>query len=518
MRIAAIDVGSNSIHMVVVEASGRGSLRVLDREKEMVRLGAETLRTGHLTRRAMDRGLETLRRYRQIADSRRVEKMIAVATSAIREARNGDRYLARIGREVRVWPRIISGEEEARLIHRAVAHSVHLADARALILDVGGGSVELILGGGAEVEWAASEKAGVLRLAERFAPSDPLAGPDEARLVRHIRETLGPHLDRARADAPARLVGTSGTILAVGALAHVMEAGRPPESLHHLTVRAQAVREARRRLVAMGLKERLKLPGLDPSRADIIVAGAVLLDEMLTRLEAREITLCEWALREGVLLDYVHSHRRSLARAASIPDPRRRSVLGLAERCAHDDRHARHTAALALALFDGTRRRHGLGDADRELLEYAALLHDVGHHISYPAHHKHTYYLIKNGDLHGFDPVELEALACIARYHRRGRPRRAHAGYGALPRPVRRKVRVLAGLLRLADALDRSHRQVVQAVRVSESDGVLRVRCEAATDCELEVWGATRRGDLLARVLKTAVRITPVKAARRTPA
>ena len=507
MRLAAIDIGSNSIHMVVVEASARGGLRVLDREKEMVRLGTDTLRSGRLTRPAMDRGLDTLRRYRQIADSRKVEKIIAVATSAVREARNGDEYLARIGRELRVWPRIISGEQEARLIHRAVAHSVHLAGARSLVIDVGGGSVELVLGRGADVEWAASEKSGVLRLTDRFVRSDPLSAADAARLARHVGETLGPHLDRARDADLRRVVGTSGTILAVGSLAHVLETGRPPESLHHLSVSAEALREARRRLLGTTFKERLKLPGLDPTRADIVVAGVVLLDEILARLGVREITLCEWALREGVLLDYVHSHRRSLVRAASVPDPRRRSVLALAERCAHDDRHARHTAALAQALFDGTRHRHRLGDGEREMLEYAALLHDVGHHISYPAHHKHSYYLIKNGDLHGFDPLELEMLACVARYHRRGRPRRSHAGYGSLPRRLRRRVGVLAGLLRLADALDRSHRQIVEGVKIVDRHGLVRIRCQAQKDCELEVWGATRRSDLLARALKVPIRI-----------
>jgi len=514
VKIAAVDIGSNSIHLVVVEANARGTFRLLDREKEMVRLGAETLSEGRLSRRAMERGLETLRRYRQIADSRGVEKVIAVATSAVREAQNADEYLARIGRELRLWPRLISGEQEARLIYRAVAHSVHLADTPSLVVDVGGGSVELVAGHGAEVEWVASEKSGVLRLTERFAHSDPLSSSDETRLLRSIRESLGPHLERARNGPSARVVGTSGTILALGALAHEIETGRLPEALHHVSVKADSFRALRRRLVAMTLAQRLKLPGLDAARADIIVAGAVLVDEILAAVGAREVTLCEWALREGVLLDYIQSHRRSLARAARCPDPRRRSVMQLADRSAHDERHARHTTGLALALFDATRDRHRLDDAERELLEYAALLHDVGHHISYPAHHKHTYYLIKNGDLHGFDPVALEVLACTARYHRRGRPRRTHAGYGSLPRRARRVVRTLAGLLRVADALDRSHRQVVETVSVSEARGTLRIRGEARADCELEMWGAARRVGLLARVLRTPIKIEPVAAAR----
>jgi exopolyphosphatase/guanosine-5'-triphosphate,3'-diphosphate pyrophosphatase len=506
LRIAAIDIGSNSVHMVVVDANARGGFRLLDREKEMVRLGARSLRRGRLTRHAMARALETLRRYRRIADSHDVEKLIAVATSAVREAENGDAFLARVGREVRIWPRVLAGGQEARLTHRAVMHSVNVGDAPVLVVDIGGGSVELALSRGADVEWVASEKIGVLRLTEGFVRSDPLAPQDEARLVRKIKERLSPHLERARPASP-RVIGTSGTTLALGALAQQTATGLPSDALHHLSIGAAAISDVRRRLCALSLEERLRLAALDAARADLAVAGAVLLDEILRGLGAGEITLCEWALREGVVLDYVQSHKRSLARAATCPDPRRRSVTQLAERCAHDDRHARHTARLALALFDGTRPRHGLGAAERELLEYAALLHDIGHHISYPAHHKHSYYLIKHGDLHGFEPAEIETVACVARYHRRGRPRKTHAGYGGLQKPERRAVRLLAGLLRLADALDRSHGQAVQGVEVRERNGVVWVRCQARADCEVELWRATRRAGLLSRALGCPVRV-----------
>jgi exopolyphosphatase/guanosine-5'-triphosphate,3'-diphosphate pyrophosphatase len=257
----------------------------------------------------------------------------------------------------------------------------------------------------------------------------------------------------------------------------------------------------------MDLKARLKIPSLDAERADIITTGAVILTTALEMVGARELTLCEWALREGVLLDYIHRHRRSLARAQTCPDPRRRSALGLAARCRHDRPHSRHVTGLALALFDGLAPVHGLDRAERELLEYGALLHDIGHHISYPAHHKHTYYLIKNGDLRGFAPAEVEMLASIARYHRRGRPKKSHPGYGALPKSSRRIVALLAGMLRLADALDRTHRQVVRSLAVQRRGIAVVVNCEVAGDCELERWGAVRRSDLLAKTLGRPVRI-----------
>jgi exopolyphosphatase/guanosine-5'-triphosphate,3'-diphosphate pyrophosphatase len=182
-------------------------------------------------------------------------------------------------------------------------------------------------------------------------------------------------------------------------------------------------------------------------------------------------------------------------------------VVALAERCLYDEAHARQVALLAVSLFDLTRRRHGLADAERALLEHAALLHDIGHHISYPRHHRHTYYLVKNGGLRGFHPLEVEVIASVARYHRRGLPRRKHAGFGSLPRPLRRTVRVLAGCLRVADALDRSHRQVIRRLSARERSGVLRIRAEAAGDCELEMWGVGRRLSLLERALGVAVRV-----------
>jgi exopolyphosphatase/guanosine-5'-triphosphate,3'-diphosphate pyrophosphatase len=461
----------------------------------------------------MKRGVDTLRRYKRIAETRGADKIVAVATSAVREARNGEDFLERVGRETGIWPKAVSGREEGRLIYLAALHSIHLEGRRALVVDIGGGSVELALGSGGKLEWVASEKVGALRMSERFVRSDPLSGADETRLVAELQRVLGPHLSRARAAGFDTVVGTSGTILALGALALALEDGAGAGTLHHARVQASSLRAVRRQLVASDLKARLRTPGLDEQRADIVVPGAVLLDTILDGVGARELVLSEWALREGLLIDYIHGHPRSLARAEAYPDVRRRSVVALAERCAYDEAHARHVAALSLALFDATRPSHGLGDRERALLEYAALLHDVGHHISYPGHHKHTYYLIKNGDLRGFSPLEIELIANVARYHRRGMPRRKHVGFGALPRLAREQVRALAGILRVTDALDRSHRRVVRSLSAALRGGVLRLRCETDGDSELELWGLQRRRDLLERSLGVELRAEAVPAA-----
>ncbi|MFI5184204.1 MAG: HD domain-containing protein [Vicinamibacteria bacterium] len=507
MRLAAIDLGSNSFHMVIVDVSASGAFQVVDREKEMVRLGASTLSRGQLSGPAMSRGLAALTKYKRLARTRRVDKILAVATSAIREARNGEDFLERIGRETGLWAKAISGEDEGRLIYLAALHSVHLEGKRALVVDIGGGSLEMALGAGSRLETVVSKKLGVLRMTERFVRSDPLSAKDEESLVAHVEEAVTEDAEHLKAAGYECVIGTSGTILALGALALQEETGRAPEALHHVTVKAEAIRSLRKRLVASDSRSRLRMAGLDERRADIIVAGAVILDTLLSRLGVQELILCEWSLREGILLNYIHGHPRSLARAEAYPDVRRRSVVALAERCLYEEAHASVVAGLALSLFDQTKGLHGLGDDERPLLEYAALLHDVGHHISYPGHHKHTYYLIKNGDLRGFDPLEIEVIASVARYHRRGHPRRKDDGYGELPKTWRRAVRVLAGCLRIADALDRSHRQVVGAVAVTERGGVVRILCDAGGNSDLEMWGAPRRAELLSEELGRAIRI-----------
>lgn len=506
MKIAAVDLGSNSVHLLVAEADRRGSFHVIDREKEMVRLGAGAFGGAVLSPDGVRRALDALRRFRRLADRHGVETLVAVATAAVREAADGEIFIERVGREIGAWPRILSGEQEARLIHLAARRSIHLAGGSALVLDIGGGSVELAWGSGDDVRWAASEKLGVLRLTERFVRSDPLSRRDEERLDAYVRETVAPHARRLRRRFDIA-VGTSGTVLAVGALAASRERSEVPRSLHHLEVSAEAIHDVRRRLVDSDLAGRLKLPGLDEARADIIVAGAVVLDTLLDVFGVERLTLCDWALREGVLLEYVESHREAVAQADATPDVRRRSVLDLAERCRQGGPHPAHVARLALELFDATRSRHRLGDRERTWLEHAALLHDVGHHLGFARHHKHTYYLIRHGGLRGYTPEEVNVIACVARYHRKGHPRKSHRGFRDLGATLRRAVRVLAGLLRVADALDRSHAQVVTRLSVQIRGSTLKLTCHGRADNELEQLSAARRSALLAQTLGLTVAV-----------
>jgi exopolyphosphatase / guanosine-5'-triphosphate,3'-diphosphate pyrophosphatase len=501
MRLAAIDIGTNSVHMIVVRVRPDFSFEIIDREKEMVRLGAGGLGGRKLTQEAMSSALQALSKFERLARSHEVDEILAAATSATREAENGGEFLRTIERTTGIRPRIITGTEEARLIHLAAVYGVD-TPTTAVVIDIGGGSVEITRGTGEQVQFARSFKIGVIRLTERFVGSDPLSRRDERKLVRHIGGQTDSYLRQIVSAGYDRVIGTSGTILSIGSVALAVERGTVPADVRNLRVPAKSIRRFRKLATRLDLEQRLQLPGLDARRGDLTVAGAVLLDSLLRTLEAEELTLCDLALREGLVLDYIHQHRSDIARVDRYPDVRRRSAMELAERCNWDADHSRQVTHLALMLFDQTLGLHGLGAREREWLEYAALLHDIGNHISYERHHRHSYYLIKNGDLRGFEPAEIDVIALVARYHRRASPAGGHAGYADLPGGLRKTVRVLSALLRLAETLDRSRNGVVQRVAGRPRAGAMRLDVFAVDDSELEIWAATRQLPILEAALK----------------
>ena len=492
MRIAAIDIGTNSVHMIVVRVRPDLSFEVIDREKAMVRLGAGGLDGKELTTEAMGAALQALSKFKRLAQSHTVDKILAAATSATREARNGGEFLSRIEAETGIRPRVITGAEEARLIHLAAVYGVDVGGARAVVIDIGGGSTEITLGTATSVQAAKSFKIGVIRLTERFVKSDPLARRDEQKLTKHILSEIDRHCEQITSTGFDRVIGTSGTILSLGTVATAMSDGAIPSELRNLRVGAKQIRRLRKEVVGLSLAQRLTITGLDPRRADLVVAGGVLLDTILRRLGAVDITLCDLALREGLVLDYIRRNSKHIAHVDSIPDVRRRSSLELAERCNYYAEHAQQVVRLALAIFDQTRTVHGLTDREREWLEFAALLHDIGSLISYERHHRHSSYLIRNGDLRGFDPDEIEVVALVARYHRRGTPKRSHEEYSRLPSPLRKTVRTLASILRVAESLDRSHTQTIAGLDLRDrgADALLQIRTTG--DAELEVWATNR--------------------------
>ena len=507
MRIAAIDCGTNSIHMLVVRIRPDLSFEVIDREKEMVRLGAGGLDGKALTPEAMAAALQAFSRFRRLAESHQVEEILAAATSAVREAENGGEFLDTVERQTGIKPQVISGTEEARLIHLAAVYGVDVAGASAVVVDIGGGSVEITHGVGGTLRAAKSFKLGVIRLTERFVRTDPLSGRDERKLVRHIEDELTKYLRDIRTTGFDRVIGTSGTILSLGTVASA-DGRRASDEIRNLRVPSKQIHRLRKEITDRSIGERMKLPGLDPRRADLIVSGAVLLDTILQRLDAGDITLCDFALREGLVLDYIQRNRKHIAQAGQYPDVRRRSVVELAERCSYWPEHAGQVARLSLSIFDQTRSAHALTDLEREWLEFAALLHDIGTHISYQRHHQHSYYLIKNGDLRGFEPAEADIIALVARYHRKSAPKKSHRDFGALPGKPRRIVRTLAAILRFAETLDRSHAQAVTGVELHDRGEEYLVNVRTTGDAELELWAAHRQIAPLERALGKPIRLT----------
>lgn len=511
MRLAAIDIGTNSIHMIIVRVRPDLSFEIIDREKDMVRLGAGGLGGKALAQGAMDAAFQVLSKFRRLAESHRVDRIEAVATSAVREARNGGEFLSAIAEQTGIRARVISGTEEARLIHLAAAYGVGLSTAVGVVVDIGGGSVEITRGSGPKMSVGRSFKLGVIRLTERFVKSDPISERDERKMVRYIETELKTYLKDLIAAGFSRVVGTSGSILSVGTIAATEEDGDVPASIRNRRISAKQVKRVRERLTMVNLRKRLLVPGLDPKRADIAVAGSILIDVILRRLGADELTLCDMSLREGLVLDYIARHRKEIAHAERYPDVRRRSVIELAERCNYIPEHAQCVASIATALFDATRSVHALTDTEREWLEYAALLHDVGVHISYEKHHKHSYYLIRNGDLRGFEPDDIETIALIARYHRRAVPMRNHDGFADLPRKRQRIVTTLSAILRLAESLERSHSQIVASLTLEDRGKDALLTLHTTGDAELELWAASRHAEPFEQVIGKPLKVVAIE-------
>lgn len=507
MRVAAIDIGSNSIHMVIAQVESDGRFRVLDRAKEMVRLGRHTLTKGKLSAQSMRAGIRTLSGFRTLAERHGVARIRAVATSAVREAANGGEFVRRVQDQVGLRVKVIPGREEARLIHLGVAHAIDLSGDPALLMDVGGGSVEITLTRDGKPLDLHSLKLGVARLSETFLASDPPSAKEIGRLELHLAKELDSVLARAARLRVRRVVGTSGTLLNLIAIAGHLRGDPPGAHLHNFVVGADEIRTVRRLLARSSRTERLRIDGVDAKRVDFIVAGAVLADHVLSYLGAKELVACTWALREGVLLDFIARHRtRGIAESERFADLRHRSVARFARHLGETSDHGPHVARLALRLFDQLQSSHRLGLLEREWLEFAAVLHDVGRHISHTNHQRHSYYLITNGELLGFRRDEIEIIAQIARYHRKGTPKNSDESFRALAAGRRRTVRMLSAILRVADALDRTHYGVVRDVAVTKRDGRLTLQLDTrGDDAALEVWEARERARLLEQMLRLDV-------------
>jgi exopolyphosphatase/guanosine-5'-triphosphate,3'-diphosphate pyrophosphatase len=502
--LAAIDIGSNSIHMVVAEAGPNGGYRLLGREREMVRLGKTGFGDGALSEEAMLDGLEALAKMTTLARLKGAERVVAVATSAVREAANGADFLARVKAHTGLDVQLLTGVEEGELIYRAVREVVDLGTGpavRAAIVDIGGGSTEWIATRGGEVEQVVSLSLGSLRCSVDL-DGDPPGGAELDRLRRQIARRLTESIPRGPLE---RLVATSGT---AGCCADLVDffADRPWKELSGVLreVRAKDLAQLVERLRPLKRRQLAAFPPVGGPRSESLLAGAVLLQELVAHAGVDRFQVCDRALREGLLLAALGE---PVPAAGEPQDLRRRQVLRLAQQAESVYRHNLQSARLATRLFDVTASVHGLGSREREWLEYAALLHDIGYSIHYSGHHKHAYYLIVNAVLDAFDQREIEILAHVARYHRGSPPKASHPTFAALKPWQQRVIRKLSALIRVADSLDRTHASRVEEIyaAIRGRKVTLEVVSRYAVDLELEA--AREQGRYFEKVFGRSLRL-----------
>ena len=508
-RIAAIDLGTNSFHAVLVDIYPDGSFRTIDKLKEMVIL-AEKGMENQLSEEAMQRGLEAMKRIKFLCDSQEVEEIIAFATSAIREAKNGGDFIQRMKAEAGIKVRAISGQKEAELIGYAVRHSIALDEEMVLMVDIGGGSVEFIIGNNEKFVYHNSLKLGVARMAARFVANDPITKEEKKSLRKHYKKKLKEIRKIMEEHQVKTIIGSSGTMENIGAIIASRNSHTAEMTLNELIFDASEFDALYKDFIKLNRKERSKISQLDEKRIDIINPGMVLVEYLVKKLKIEQIKISEAALRDGMILDFINKERPKLHLVANFPDPRKRSIYELLRKCHWMENHSTHVAGMALQFFDEFKNELNLEESDRELLEYATLMHDIGYYISYRKHHKHALYIIRHADLRGFTEDEIDIMANVARYHRRSTPSKGHFLYKKLEKPLRKKVKNLAAFLRIADGLDRSHYQNVQKLEIDNREDKILLYIKTMGDPELEIWGATRKADLLQKVTKKKVEIYAV--------
>src|ERR1044072_1855021 len=522
MKIAAIDVGSNSIKLIVVDAAASDSFAVLARDKAPVRLGHDTLRLEKLSPGAIERAAQCIRSFRSIAETRGAERIFAVATASVREARNSAQFIREVNRIAGVSVEVLSPIEEARLMGVAAAQGCGAPGPSILNIDIGGGSTEMSLMRNGAPAGLLSVKLGTVGTSERFLESDP----PKAKELRALREE-----GRAALERPAReligsrwqlVTGTSGTILAIGTALRLralsspegQEEGAKPAG-DEMTL--PKLMRFNSRLAEMSAAERRRVPGISTQRSEIIIGGGQILEGVMQALRIDSLRTCGWALREGVLIDRLRGmEAESQQESVNFSDYRLKAVHAVGRRFGYEETHAQHVEKLAERIFDYL-LRSGSANLDRHhrtLLSAAALLHDVGYHIAHEAHHKHALYLIKHSELTGFSEAERDVIANVARYHRGSEPKERHEFYAVLNQANRETVNKLAAILRIADALDRRHDSRVSDLRCSRNGRVVQIEMQSVGNCDREIAAAEQKCALFEQMFDCRVTFSRRAAAK----
>jgi len=502
-RIAAIDIGSNSIRQIVADVFPSGAIRVVDEMKAAPRLGAGLDKANRLDDAAIGAAVDAIVRMATLARHLGAKRIEAVATSAVRDAENGAAFIEKVRAAAGIRARMLRGEEEARLSFLSAVAHFELGVGRAVVMDIGGGSLELALAAEGLLERLVTMPFGTIRLSERFLRPDS-SFKRVRRLRKSIRDEIRAHLP-VRDWRGAQVIGSGGTFTNLASMVLARQGVQTARSVHGTRVVREDLEHLLDMLQEMTAEERAALPGLNPARADIIVAGLAVAAEVMARLESRSLLVSGYGIREGLLLQTA----KVTPTAADPGESRERSVREFAERCRYEVPHARHVQRLALQLYDTLATRLDCEPGDRQVLADAALLHDIGYHINYDKHHKHSYHLILHAELLGMTPTEQVLVANIARYHRGASPRKKHENFGSLDTRLRRRIRRLSAILRVADGFDRGHIGGVAQVKARWLARAIRLTPIPVPKAKLklELWGAARKSDLLAEVAGVPVEI-----------
>lgn len=491
-RLAAIDIGTNSIRCIVVEVDQQGRYMVLDDEKATVRLGENLAASGAISPAAFARAVDAMSRIRKLIDGLKVSEVEVVATSAVRSASNGAELVNVLSRELGREIRVITGDEEAELVARSVRHNFDMSGKRYMIIDIGGGSVEIMSAVANHVESCVSLELGAVRMTDRFIGSDPVKETELTKLKRHVRAELKEVFGDNRTTVQT-FIGSGGTITTLASMVMSMRKQAYSTSHGYEVLRSEVV-HLLAMLVRKDIKSLRSVPGLNPDRADIIIAGLVVIDELMRYFGANMMLVNERGIREGLIISCMK--RLQLLPESQTQRNWRESVLEFARSCHFDEPHSRHVAKISLSIFDGLAKEFGLKKNDRRLLEAAALLHDVGYFISYNSHHKHSHHLIRHAELFGFSPREREMTALIARYHRKSLPKKKHPEYERLESKDQQLVSRLGGILRLSDGLDRRRSGLVEVVALSRSGSTFTFKLLGTEDISVEIFGGNAKKDL----------------------
>lgn len=512
-RLAAIDIGTNSVRSLIVEVDEHNNFRVLDDEKESTRIGEGMGARRTLSVAAMQRTIQTLQRMTDIARGFGAQKIATIATSAVREAKNQEVFLKRVEADVGLQVRVTSAEEEARLAFLSILHHFDLGTQRFLGLDIGGGSAAIISAHGPHVENIHCLDLGAVRLTEKFVHHDPITNSDYKTLRKYIKQRL--LALRAAGETGAHiLIGSGGTLTTIAEL-HKAVQSEKYTGVHGYELQRAQVKHVLDLLRYKSLKERRKLPGLNPERADIIVAGVTVVNQIMKIFDINTLKISGRGIREGLILEMIAGStgtrgKQMLQQSALVN--RKESVTAFAESCRYEALHSQHVTRLALSLYDQLLKPgEGQVTYERDLLEAAGVLHDIGYFINYTRHHKHSYHLIIHAQLVGFSPRELAIIANLARYHRRAAPNPRHAEFAQLSRTDQRLVRKLSGILRLADGLDRSHSQRIAVINCDRFDTKTILHLVANQDLGIEIWGAQQKAGLFEEVFQTELVYKHVK-------